>query len=152
MAKTYTNPIFLCPSRNIGTDPSKWPMQEKENALRFMGSSTEAIEIVNQAFDLDRLLNQIPTVEPSLSLQRLVAEIPVRKASRSEQPEVSSLSNLFVRSVLWKSGLAATLAVLLGFASGFATLETNAATADQSNWEDFSSLAFATDLDQELVP
>jgi hypothetical protein len=135
-----------------GTDPSKWPMQEKETALRFMGGSTEAIEIVNQAADLDRLLNQIPTVEPSLSLQRAVAEIPIRNASRSKQQEVFSFSNLFVRSVLWKSALAATLAVLLGFASGFATLETNVNTEAQANWEDFSSLAFASDLDQELVP
>jgi len=135
-----------------GTDPSKWPKEEKEASLRFMGGSTEAVEIVNQAADLDRLLNQIPTVEPSLSLQRAVAEIPIRNVSRPQQQEVFSLSNFFVRSVLWKSALAATLAVLLGFASGFATVETNVATEDQANWDDFSSLAFATDLDLELVP
>ena len=135
-----------------GTDPSKWPQEERETALRFMGGFTEAIEIVNQAADLDQLLNQMPTIEPSLSLQRAVAEIPARNASQPQQPEVFYLSNLFVRSVLWKSALAATLAVLLGLASGFATVNTNVTTEDQTNWDDFSSLAFATDLDQELVP
>ncbi len=106
--------------------------------------------IFNQAAELDRLLNQMPTIEPSLSLQRAVAETPIRNASRPEQQVVLSLPNLFVRSVLWKSALAATLAVPLGFASGFATVEMNSATEGQPDWEGFSSLAFATDLDQEL--
>jgi len=48
--------------------------------------------------------------------------------------------------------LAATLAVLLGFASGFATVEMNVASEDQPDWEGFASLAFVTDADQELVP
>jgi hypothetical protein len=135
-----------------GADPSKWPEAEREAALLLLASSSEAVAIVDQAAQLDRVLNQAPMVQPSPELERIVSSIPERSLSMPTRPGLDERRTVFPFATLWKSAVAATFAVILGFITGAATVEPLDMSNSSTDWEDFTSLAFVPDLDQELSP
>lgn len=135
-----------------GSDPSKWPEAEKEAALSFLAGSSEAATIVDQAVQLDRMLDRVLQAQPSPELERIVAAIPERSRSTSIRTELGDRQTMVPFASLWKSALAASLAVVLGIVTGIATAEPTGISNDSSDWEDFASLAFVSDLDQELSP
>ena len=135
-----------------GADPSKWPEAERDAALSFLGSASEAAPIVEQAAQLDTMLESVPLVEPSSELERMVAAIPEKSRSTSNRIEFETWRSMVSLTTLWKPTLAATLAIVLGIITGVATAEPMNISNGSTDWEDFASLAFVTDLDQELVP
>lgn len=135
-----------------GTDPSRWPEAEREAALSLLASSSDAVAIVDHAAQLDRVLDQVPMVQPSLELKRIVASIPDRTLSVPSRPDLDGRQTKLPFTSLWKSAVAATFAVILGIITGVATVEPLDVSNNSTDWEDFTSLAFVPDLDQELLP
>jgi hypothetical protein len=94
------------------------------------------------------MLDELPAVEPSATLQRRVFEIPARYP-KAEPPK-------------WLAFLlgprAAVLAVVLlalGAASGWASSEgedtvVDSSEEESSQWEELSELALATDLSEDF--
>jgi hypothetical protein len=143
-----------------GADSSRWPEQERAEALAFAGYSKEAEAILREAAGLDSLLKKLPLPEPSSDLLRAVAEIPLRHepATASDMPSGWRLYWPF--GAPWKSVLAAALAGALGMVTGVATVEpyaqeaytdeSHASIEDVPGWEDLSGLVFASDTEGDL--
>jgi hypothetical protein len=135
-----------------GTDPSKWPEAERQAALTLLVSSSDADAVVNDATQLDRMLDHMPVVDPSPELERSIAAIPDSPVSTSNRIGLDSRWTAVHATALWKSAVAATLAVVLGIITGVATVEPSDVSNSSTDWEDFSRLAFVSDWDQELSP
>lgn len=104
--------------------------------------------------ELDRALTGMPTPKPSANLQRSVAEIPLRYP----RPQTSAAGWLPQR-LAWAFWGAGALAVLLGTFSGIwasdnglLDVEVTQVSSTSSEVEEFSQLAFADELDAELLP
>jgi len=136
----------------FGADPSRWPETEKEAALFFLANSVEAAAIVDRAAQLDKMLDRVPLLQPSPELERIVAAIPERPRSASNRTELDNWQTMVPFASLWQSALVATLAVVLGIITGAATAEPMSISNNSTDWEDFASLAFVSELDQELSP
>ena len=124
-----------------GADPARFPDDERAPALGLLASSEEARTLLVEAEALARTLNSLRDPEPSAGLRRAVAEIPLR------HPRTPADWPLPLRWV-WRAGLSAVVVVLLGALSGAWSME----TAPDEEWGDMASLAFVTELDQELAP
>lgn len=106
---------------------------------------------------LDRMLDASPPIEPSAALRRAVAEIPLR------HPRAESVAERgfgFPAYALRLGLLAALAAIAVGAWAGsqadvlpdVAVLgDTDTGQADDA-WEELAVLAFADELDEELVP
>jgi len=129
-----------------GGDADYWPEAQREQALQFINSSPDAVRIQQQAIHLDMLLQQVDAIEPSTALRRAVAEIPVRHPQDVYWPRLLPFGSL------WKSITAAVLAGALGIALGIVSLDPQTGDAANNNWDDYYDLAFATELDQEILP
>lgn len=135
-----------------GGDSSKWPEAEREAALELVSCSAEAFEIVEEAKRLDRLLAELPVQEASSALKSAIARIPKQHQPTAGGQEGYSWQKSTPLGAVWKTALAATLAMVIGVITGVATLEPVVTSNNQTGWEDFSSLAFVPDLDRELAP
>jgi hypothetical protein len=124
-----------------GADPARFPDAERAPVLALLASSPEARTLLADAEALARTLNGLRDPEPSASLLRAVAEIPLR------HPRAATAWPLTVRW-LWRAGLSAAFIVVLGALSGAWSAE----TVSEDEWSDMASLAFVTELDQELAP
>lgn len=135
-----------------GADPSRWPEAERTAALSLLASSSESKATVDEAAQLDRMLDRVPMLQPSPQLERIVAAIPESNSSTSSSYELGNWLSTVSLSAVWKTAVAATLAVVLGIITGVATLDPIDDSTSSADWEDFASLAFVSDMDQELVP
>ena len=124
-----------------GADLARFPDPERAPALALLESDENARALLADAEALARTLNSLRDPEPSAALQRAVAEIPLR------HPRPPAIVSLPFRSV-WRAALSAAFVVLLGALSGAWSME----TAPEEDWNDMASLAFVTELDQELAP
>jgi hypothetical protein len=107
---------------------------------------------------LDRMLDTAAPIEPSAALRRVVAEIPLRHPRGESAAERGFGLPAYVMSF----GLLAALAVLsIGAWVGsqadvlfdVAVIDDgDAGQADDDAWEELALLAFADELDEELVP
>jgi hypothetical protein len=148
-----------------GADSSRWPEQEREEALALAESSSEAAAMLREAAGLDSLLKELPTPEPSADLLRAVAEIPLRH-DPAAIPDLSSGWRLYWPfGAPWKPALAAALAGVLGMVTGVASVdlyaeepvveavyaeEAYAGVEEVAGWEDLTGLVFASDTEGDL--
>jgi hypothetical protein len=124
-----------------GADLARFPDAERAPTLALLASDEKARAMLGDAEALARSLNALRDPEPSAALQRAVAEIPLR---HPRAPAAESLPLWWG----WRAGLSAAFIVLLGALSGAWSIE----TAAEEEWTDMASLAFVTELDQELAP
>jgi hypothetical protein len=105
---------------------------------------------------LDRMLDTAAPIEPSAALRRVVAEIPLRHPRGEGAAERGFCLPAYVMSF----GLLAALAVLsigawvgsqADVLSDVAVVDADAGQSDDA-WEELALLAFADELDEELVP
>lgn len=106
---------------------------------------------------LDRMLDTAAPVEPSATLRRVVAEIPLRHP----HPHGASERGFGLPAFIMSFGLLAAVSLLSFGAwvgsqadvlSDIAMIDDpNAGQADEA-WEELAVLAFADELDEELVP
>jgi hypothetical protein len=135
-----------------GTDSRKWPEEERDAALLLINDSSEALEIIEKAKQLDLLLDEVPMMEPSSALKLAVAEIPIKAPSMASKQDALFWQKILPLGAMWKTAMAAALAMVLGVVTAVATMEPVVSADNQTGWEDFSGLAFVPDMDQELSP
>jgi len=106
---------------------------------------------------LDRMLDAAAPIEPSAALRRVVAEIPLRHPRRESAVERGFGLPAYVMSF----GLLAALAILsigawvgsqADVLSDVAVIDDGDAGQADDAWEELAVLAFADELDEELVP
>jgi hypothetical protein len=106
---------------------------------------------------LDRMLDTAAPIEPSAALRRVVAEIPLRHP----RGEGAAERGLGLPAYVMSFGLLAALAVLsigawvgsqAGVLSDVAVVDDADAGQSDDAWEELALLAFADELDEELVP
>lgn len=134
-----------------GADPARFPDPERTVARDLLARDARASELLEQAIALERALSSVPSPLPSAALRRAVAEIPLRHPRDAREAAALPL-----RATLGLA-FAAAAAIALGVASGTAVdaLEASDATAERAPEDDLAelaALAFAAELDEELLP
>lgn len=115
------------------------PEAERARVQALIDAEPAAAALVVEAAALDDLLDAAPLAPPSTGLMARVAEIPLR------HPRASAASSL-PRAWLLRTLAAGALACALGVISG--TWLTDDSTSDDG-WNDVTSVAFATGLEEE---
>ena len=153
-----------------GAELSRWPEVERDAAQRLCAGDAEAMRLRATAEKLDALLNAVPAHEPSAVLRARVAEITIRHPRPGSQA-----SRLPFAHKWWQVAFAGAFASVLGVISGAWTAEdpTTAATASVTStggagsagsvdtdpnfdtaaddgWDELTTVAFASNLDEEL--
>jgi len=66
-----------------GATPARWPTAERDAALRLLERSAAARALRDEAAELDRLLDAVPSDPPSAALaRRVLAAAPTRRVAR----------------------------------------------------------------------
>jgi hypothetical protein len=105
-----------------GSDHNHWPDEEREQLKLLLAKSNHAQQLLNEAAELDAMLDQFTTPEISQGVRKQVIDaIPFRESGITER----FLEWLFPAGpeLLWRPALAVTLPLLVGFALGLATPE-----------------------------
>ena len=105
-----------------GGESQRWPLEEQVAAAQLLKTSAEARQLQQAALNLDKLLNQVTAVPPSLKLRhRILAAIPPPK-----QPDLDIwqwLSELLLGTTLgehiWRPAITLLIPLLLGVVMGF---------------------------------
>jgi len=142
-----------------GADLGRFPEHERSAAAALLAADPRARRMLAQAEALERGLQSMTAPEPSAALRRAVAEIPLRHPQPA--PAAAAFGWLPLRSA-WVLTASAALMLALGALSGALAgdldLSLQAETtqlADEPEDDalsELSELAFADELDQELVP
>ncbi len=142
-----------------GADVARFPERERSAASALLAADPRARRLLAQAEALERGLQSMTTPEPSAALRRAVAEIPLRHPQPA--PAAAAFGWLPLRSA-WALAASAALMLALGALSGALASDLDLslqAEATQLALEpeddaltELSELAFAAELDEELVP
>lgn len=105
-----------------GGESQRWPLEEQVAAAQLLKTSAEARQLQQAAMNLDKLLNQVNTVPPSLKLRnQILAAMPPPK-----QPDFDIwqwLSELLLgttlREHIWRPAITLLIPLLLGVVMGF---------------------------------
>jgi hypothetical protein len=105
-----------------GGESQHWPLEEQVAAAQLLKISAEARQLQQAALNLDKLLNQVNTVPPSLKLRnQILAAMPPPK-----QPDFDIwqwLSELLLgttlREHIWRPAITLLIPLLLGVVMGF---------------------------------
>lgn len=151
-----------------GADPSRWPSLERQAAEAWLvqAKSAEGEEAwLNEAAELDALLDAAPPVQPSAMLLRRVAEIPLRMGAPARREGIGL--------VLWRWVALAAGAAVLGLAAGLTVPDRLAVSSvsdggsvsdrtsayvgasapeGEAGWDELADLALAGEFDEEPWP
>jgi hypothetical protein len=128
---------------SYGTNPERWPPDERASAQKLETSSSNAEAWLTEQRRIDALLDGATDVVPSPALMRRVAEIPLRHEKALSGWRPGWLRNLI--------GLG-TAAAVLGLVVGMTTSEPVATDDAVTEWDDLSTLALGVDGSEELLP
>lgn len=103
---------------------------------------------MNDRDPLERMLDELPGVDPSPTLQRRVFEIPARHPKAVPPKWLAFLLGP-------RAAVLAIVLLVLGAASGWASSDVGDSGAvsseeESSEWEELSELALATDLSEDF--
>jgi hypothetical protein len=143
-----------------GSDPSRWPEEERDDALQFIADNQQASVLQSAAAELDRLLDSVDVVAPGRSLPDSIMSSLTSQSQRELMDRL--LDWLFPVSSrylawLWRPAMAVTLPLALGFILGVGSV-TSANVNDWESWEEeiYISGISADDtsltIDMELDP
>src|SRR5690606_17042024 len=82
------SPAMLTPTQfealldRHGSDLSKWPHAERDQAKQLLQVDTAAKTLLDQHQELATLLDSVPRVSPSANLRRAVAEVPLQRQTK----------------------------------------------------------------------
>lgn len=141
-----------------GANSKAWPIEEREDAMRFLQHNALAEKLLKDEQVLDEHLDFYLTSE--LDLERLKSNIVDAAYGRLEEAKTGPLSRLLdwlipVSSIdIWRPALAATLPLIIGTLLG---MNIDAELDPGDSWEDgLEIMAMAdvatTGLDPELSP
>ncbi|MDD9935403.1 MAG: hypothetical protein OXT09_17475 [Myxococcales bacterium] len=95
-----------------GADLQRWPEPVRDAARALAASDAQAAELLQQARQLDDVLDSWESLPPSTELQRAVAEIPLR------HPREAGAKLPWFLGAFWRTALSAATVVALGCAAG----------------------------------
>jgi hypothetical protein len=125
-----------------GTDPERWPADERAAALLLLANSAEARAYAHAAEPLDTLLDRVPlrptiTVDPA-TLAARIARTPARRPARRVA--------WFVRpSFGWPNFAALAAAAIVGFVVGWTDINSGTTVASRDIVDAISPAAAADD-------
>ena len=134
-----------------GGESQRWPLEEQIAAAQLLKTSAEARQLQQAAMNLDKLLNQVTTVPPSLKLRhQILAAIPPPK-----QPDLDIwqwLSELLLGTTLgehiWRPAITLLIPLLLGVVMGFSLASSTNNTSGEVD-EELNLFGLGT-LEQQL--
>ncbi|HKQ69579.1 MAG TPA: hypothetical protein VJT73_09580 [Polyangiaceae bacterium] len=142
MNREMTEPRFRELLQAYGADFTRWPASLREAAEAFAVARPASATWVDEQRAVDRLLDDAPALDPSPALLRSIAEIPLRHPV-AENSGFEPFARF--RTALFGFALAAAMGVFAGFA-------VPEADDTEASWDDFSEIALALDLSEEIAP
>jgi hypothetical protein len=127
-----------------GADSSAWPDDERSAAMALLERSEQAQRLVDEAAELDALLDEAPSIAPSPSLRRRVLEsAPKRRRPWLERVD-SWTAQLWPFTPRWQPVSVLAAAAVLGVFIGVSSPDSTAA----SEPVEIAELAFYPDVDE----
>ena len=100
-----------------GADPARWPARERLAALDLLERSDDARALMEEAVQLDRLLDLSPSTAVTPGLQeRVLAALPARASKAS--PLAGFLASLLPGRPAWVPAAALAISLALGLGAG----------------------------------
>ena len=126
-----------------GGDPSRWPMNERQDALRFLKASARARALIDEAEQLDKVLAGLVVAPAEPALRETILDVPNRA-----RPVVSGAARTRHRRA-WAPAATLAAAGVLGFAIGMTNI---LPTTNADNSADLSALVYGPDTIDEVMP
>ena len=106
-----------------GATAERWPEAERQAALALVAASAEARTLMDEAGQLDDLLDRLPVAEPSPSLaERILAAAPVAIAAPAARRRGGwigrSLATLWPELPAWRPAAALAASLVCGLVTG----------------------------------
>ncbi len=101
-----------------GAAPEAWPDQERAGAIALLETSDEAVRLCDEAADLDRMLDEAPSVEPSAELRQRVLEGVPQPAVPWTRRLADVVDALWPFGPVWQPATALAVAAILGVSVG----------------------------------
>ena len=143
-----------------GSDPARWPEDERDDALKFIADNPQAKVLQSAAEELDQLLDSVEAVVPGKGVPDSIMAALANQSQRELMDRILDwlfpVSSLYL-TWLWRPAVAVTLPLALGFVLGVGSV-TSANINDWENWEEeiYISGISADDtsltIDMELDP
>jgi len=138
MKQGLTMERFTAILKAYGSEPSRWPEEERDAAMQFISENPHSTSLQATAAELDQLLDSVEISAPSNRLYGSILSL-VAKTSQTEVIDrlldwlfpTSSQSLLW----LWRPVIAVTLPLAVGFILGAGTV-TSASVDEWDTWEE----------------